>query len=238
MKLTFSTMRDISDLLHTNQEQKFCDFLNSFEGDSIMVKFKNILESWEYHVSPYFVIANDSKKMNLSLDYIIKYLTPDLNADKSIFVNDFEIKLQTPRKFEVEGEIIPIYNILKSIKTDKFNVDLNTLSEEDQKKIIDILPAHLYTDIIHHISMDQSKILKFENLPSFKFNFYTFDTYYFLKNIFSNYRREYFQDIIYHLSKKIGYDAIVSSNLNDIDYYITKYNDEMEQQRKNTSSLD
>lgn len=238
MKLTFSKMRDVSDLIHSNKQQEFCDFLNSFEGDNILMKFKSILETWEYHVSPSFVISESSKKINVSLDYIIKYITTDLAAIKTISVDEFEIELQIPRKYELGDEIIPIYNILKSIRNDKVKIELDDLSLKDRQHVIDMLPAHLYTNIIQYISSDQSKILKLDNLTTFKFNFYTFDTYMFLKNIFGNYRREYFQDVVFHLSKRLGYDAIVASDLRDIEYYISKHNDEMEHQKKATPSLD
>jgi len=238
MKLTFSKMRDVSDLIRNNQEEKFCDFLNSFEGKSIVGKFKNILQTWDYHVSYEFTITSDSKKINLPLDYIISQLTNDLDNDVEFTANGFDIVLQTPLNFEISEEKLPIYSIIKSVSKSGVGVQLNDLSNQDRKNIIDVLPAQLYTDVLHYILNDQSKILQFDNLKNFKFNFYTFDVYGFLKNIFGNYTRDYFQDITFHLSKKIGYDAIVNSDLRDIEYYITKYNEELENQKKTNSTID
>ena len=42
MRLSFEKIKEISEWLDTNQEIKFCHFLNSFDGENVYQKFKNL----------------------------------------------------------------------------------------------------------------------------------------------------------------------------------------------------
>ena len=42
MRLTFLKLKEVSELIETDQHQKICDFFNEFEGENIYQKFKTI----------------------------------------------------------------------------------------------------------------------------------------------------------------------------------------------------
>jgi hypothetical protein len=67
-------------------------------------------------------------------------------------------------------------------------------------------------------------------LSNFKFNFLTNEPYLFLKGLFTNFGEEYFRDVIFHLSKRIGGDLLMMSTPSEIEYYIQKYSEEMKNQ--------
>jgi hypothetical protein len=103
---------------------------------------------------------------------------------------------------------------------------------QERKSIIDSLPAKVYNTILREILKNKSKIVGFDNsaLSDFKFNFLTNDPYFFLKGLFGNFGEDYFRDVIFHLSKRVGGDILMSSTPSDIEYYIQKYSEEMKTQ--------
>jgi hypothetical protein len=135
---------------------------------------------------------------------------------------------------------IPIYDLITSISIEDVQLDFKNLDRENKQAIIDKLPANLFSKILEGLINDSSKIFKLNNesLSKFKINFYTNDPMLFLKNLFSNYSKEYFQDIIFYLSKRMSCDAILYSDIKDIDFYVKKYNEETEQQKNTMPSLD
>jgi len=106
--------------------------------------------------------------------------------------------------------------------------------------IIDKLPAKVFSNILEVLAKDKTKVFKFENkaLENIKLNFYTNDSFLFLKSLFGNYSKEYFQDVIFFVSKRISADILMNSDLKDVNFYIKKYSDEMESQQKSLPSLD
>jgi hypothetical protein len=240
MRLSFEKIKEISEWLDTNQEIKFYEFINSFEGENIYQKFKNILIKWEYHVNDYLTFTIDGSQTKIPIFYLLQELTDDIQSPK-VFSNDyFSFELQIPKTFQPSDQHTPIYDLISSISINDVYLDFNQLSRENKQIIIDKLPANLFLKVMRGLIADQSKIFKLNNdsLSKFKINFYTNDVMSFLKNLFSNYSKEYFQDIIFYLSKRMSCDAILYSDIKDIDFYVKKYNEEMEQQKNTLPSLD
>jgi hypothetical protein len=125
--------------------------------------------------------------------------------------------------------------MIPCIQVNKFS-DLN----DSQKMIIDKLPAKVFSNILEVLAKDKTKVFKFENkaLENIKLNFYTNDSFLFLKSLFGNYSKEYFQDVIFFISKRISADILMNSDVKDVNFYIKKYSDEIESQQKNLPSLD
>ena len=75
---------------------------------------------------------------------------------------------------------------------------------------------------------NNDKILTFDNknLSNLKINFLKKDPYIFLKNLFTPFHKDYFREIIYHLSKKIDGYSLYNSTISDIDFFIYKINNE------------
>jgi hypothetical protein len=240
MRLSFEKIKEISEWLDTNQEIKFYQFLNSFDGENVYQKFKNILIKWEYHVNDFLTFTIDGSQIKIPMYYILQELTDDIEAPKVFVNNTFSFELQVPKTFQMTVDHIPIYDLITSISIEDVHLDFKNLDRENKQAIIDKLPANLFSKILEGLINDSSKIFKLNNesLSKFKINFYTNDPMLFLKNLFSNYSKEYFQDIIFYLSKRMSCDAILYSDIKDIDFYVKKYNEETEQQKNTMPSLD
>jgi hypothetical protein len=240
MRLSFEKIKEISEWLDTNQEIKFCHFLNSFDGENVYQKFKNILIKWEYHVNDFLTFTIDGSQIKIPMYYILQELTDDIETPKVFVNNIFSFELQVPKTFQMGVDHIPIYDLISSISIEDVHLDFKNLDRENKQSIIDKLPANLFSKVLEGLINDSSKIFKLNNesLSKFKINFYTNDPMLFLKNLFSNYSKEYFQDIIFYLSKRMSCDAILYSDIKDIDFYVKKYNEETEQQKNTMPSLD
>ena len=240
MRLTFLKLKEVAEFIDTDQNQKLCDFFNEFEGDNIFQKFKTILKFWEYHVSDTLTFNIDNKQLNLQISYLLNELSNDLENTLSFRDNDFSCELQLADYFTYDKENLSIYNIIKNVEISNISLNLSNLNLYDKKMIIDKLPAKIFSKIIEILSKDKTKIFKFENkaLENIKLNFYTNDPFIFLKNLFGNYTKEYFQDVIFFISKRINADILKNSDLKDVNFYIKKYSDEIEVKQKSLPSLD
>lgn len=240
MRLSFEKIKEISEWLDTNEEFKFYDFLNSFDGDNVYQKFKNILVKWEYHVNDFLTFTINGAQTKIPMYYILQELTDDIQSLKTFTDDNFSCKLQVPLNFYKVDTAIPIYDLINYLQLGDVALDFENINRMDKQMIIDKLPANLFSKVLEQLINDNSKIFKLDNssLSKFKINFYTNDPYIFLKNLFSNYTKEYFQDIIFYLSKRMSCDAILYSDIKDIDFYVKKYNEELEQQKNTMPSLD
>ena len=72
MRLTFLKLKEVSEIIDTNQNQKLCDFFNEFDGNNTYQKFKSILKIWEYHVSDTLTFNSEGKQLNLQNIIFIK----------------------------------------------------------------------------------------------------------------------------------------------------------------------
>jgi hypothetical protein len=207
--------------------------LNSFEGCNIFEKFKNILINWEQDVSQSLNLNFNDKSTKIALSYLISEIASDIGSELKINEENLEIIIDIPKSFDIiVQETIPIYSLIQYINISGISIDLTDLSTQSRKDIIDNLPAKVYNIILKEIISNKSKMIGFNNpiLSNFKFNFLTNEPYLFLKGLFTNFGEEYFRDVIFHLSKRIGGDLLMMSTPSEIEYYIQKYSEEMKNQ--------
>lgn len=241
MMLTFRKLKEISAIIEMKQDDKFCSFLNSFDGDTIHEKFKNILKLWEYHVSDTITFLIDGKEIILQISYLLNQLSENLNDEIIIEDNDNTYELGIPDVFSFnEKDIMPIYDILKNVKISDISLNLSSLSKSDKRLVINKLPAKVFSKIAEHLATDKSKIYKLDNpaLDLISINFYTNEPYIFLRGLFLNYSKEYFQDVLFYLSKRIDGHVLMDSDIKDITFFMKKYNEEMQSQQNNAPGLD
>jgi|694.fasta_scaffold00683_20 hypothetical protein len=240
MRLTFLKLKEVAEIIDTNQNQKLCDFFNEFEGDNVYQKFKTILKFWEYHVNDTLTFNPNGKQLNLQISYLLNELSDEIESGLYFENDDFNCELQLANTFVYDGGNMPIYNLIKNINISNVSLNLSDLSFYDKKMVIDKLPAKIFSNLIDILSKDKTKIFKLENkaLENIKLNFYTNDPFLFLKSLFGNYSKEYFQDVIFFISKRISADILMNSDVKDVNFYIKKYSDEIESQQKNLPSLD
>lgn len=240
MRLTFLKLKEVAEFIDTDQNQKLCDFFNEFEGDNIFQKFKNILKFWEYHVSDTLTFNINNKQLNLQISYLLNELSNEIENIVSFKNDEFSCELQLAECFTYDKENMSIYSIIKEINISDISLNLSNLNFHNRKLIIDKLPAKIFSNLIDILSKDKTKIFKFENkaLEHIKLNFYTNDPFLFLKNLFGNYSKEYFQDVIFFISKRVSADILMNSDLKDVNFYIKKYSDEIESKQKTAPSLD
>lgn len=232
-EITFKDLKNISQSILKNNDKVLIDYLNSFEGCNIFEKFKNILINWEQDVSQSLNLNFNDKSTKIALSYLISEIASDIGSELKINEENLEIIIDIPKSFDIiVQETIPIYSLIQYIGISGISIDLTNLSTRSRKDIIDNLPAKVYNIILKEIISNKSKMIGFNNpiLSNFKFNFLTNEPYLFLKGLFTNFGEEYFRDVIFHLSKRIGGDLLMMSTPSEIEYYIQKYSEEMKNQ--------
>lgn len=231
-KIIFSDLKRNSEFLNKGYENEFVEYVNSFKGDNIFEKFKNILKCWENDVSYTLSFNVNDNPTKISLSYILSEFE-DLNGDVVFEVDDITLTYGIPSKYQNE-EIIPIYNMVKNIKFSGIYVDLEKLDDNERRKIINSLPAKTFNGIFNKIIADNCNIFKLSNeyLKNFRLNFLSNDSYMFLKGLFSNFDESYFRDVIFHLSKKIDGNILMNSTPLEIEYYSEMYAKELDSENK------
>jgi hypothetical protein len=234
MNICFRDLKKISQSLERKNTEVLLDYFNSYEGSNVFEKFRNILKSWEYDVSPSLSLNLTDKPVNISLSYILSELPENLGKEIEIVKDDLKIILDIPKTFDtiVQEETIPIYSLIQQINISGISINLIDLSVQEKRSIIDSLPARVYNTILNKILNNKDKIVGFNNpvLSLLKFNFLTNEPCFFLKGLFNNFSEDYFRDVIFHLSKRIDGNILMDSTPLDIEYYIQKYSDEVRTQ--------
>lgn len=232
-QIIFKDLKEISRTNRKKSDDFLIHYLNSFEGENIFEKFKNILLDWETDVSPSLNLNLNDKSVKISLSYILSQIPDDLGDFINIKDENLEIILDIPKSFDIlVQETIPIYSLLNYINISGISIDLIDLSIGDRKNIIDNLPAKVYNPILKEIIENKTKLVKFDNesLSNFRFNFLTNEPYLFLRGLFNNFGEDYFRDAIFHLSKRIDSEILLNSTPIEIEYYIQKMSEEMKSQ--------
>lgn len=232
-KITFSDIKTLSELMVKGYDNKFVDYINSFEGDNTFQKFKNILQCWNMDVSPTINFNFNDKPTKIQVTYIISQLF-DISDDIVIEEDDLKIIIGLPNLFQ-KDDYIPIYNIIKYISISGISINLVNLSIREKHEIINNLPPLIYNKIYNRIIVERSKIFSTDSeaLKDFKLNFLSNDIYAFLRGLFSNFDEYYFKDVIFLLSKRIDGNLLLQSTPLEVEYYIEKYSKEMDNQNDN-----
>lgn len=232
-KITFSDIKELSELITKGYENQFIDYINSFEGDNTFQKFENILKCWNMDVSPTVNFTFDEKPVKIQLSYIISQLF-DISDDIIIEDEDLKIVIGLPNLFQ-KDDYISVYNIIKYVSISGISINLINLSIEEKNQVIDNLPPLIYNKIYNKIIGEKSKIFSTDNivLKNFKLNFLSSDVYFFLRGLFSNFNEYYFKDVLFLLSKRIDGEILLKSTPLEIEYYIEKYSKEMDNQNEN-----
>ncbi len=221
-KIQFSELKAVSDALQKGYDDIFVDYINSFRGNDIYDKFKNLLKSWEHDVSYTLNFNVKDTPTKIQLSYINSQFRP-LSENIIIKEDDLEIIIGIPSQFEISNSV-PVYNILKYINISGISINLSDLSFQDKKRVIDKLPANVYNIIIHNIEKIKDRTFTVDNiiLENFKINFLSSDPYQFLRGLFLNFDEYYFRDVIFYLSKRIGGELLLQSTPLEIEYYVEK----------------
>lgn len=219
MTITFEKLQEISKYIQTNNDKKLCEYLNSFDGSNVIEKFKTFLSAWEYHVR-YDIEFNLDKPIKIPISTILNSL-PEY-TEEWIAAEDYNILLGVPRVFYT-GDLDLLQNI-KVIKVDG-NEYVGNFSNYGQ-----VLPAKIYNILLNHIISSNKYKMNYSSdlLKSAEISFIGSQPTAFLKGMLAGFSKEYFQDIIFSLSKRIGGDILMKSDIKDIEYYIQKFNDEVQ----------
>jgi len=235
--ILFKNLKEISSATQKGNDKVLIDYLNTFKGDNIYEKFKNILSVWGIDVSYTLNINLGDKSTKIQLDYIVSEMPENLGKEVIIEVDNVKLVLDIPKTFDTLSiDIIPIYSIIQDIYYNNIKLIINSVHEKSL--IIDNLPARIYTEVLHSIINNKENILTFSNpvLERFKFNFLTNEPFLFLKGLFNNFDELYFRDIIFHLSKRIDGNILLGSTPMEIEYYIEKLSEEMKNQNESLTS--
>lgn len=239
MKLDFKKLREISEYIEKGEHDKFIEFLNSYSGSNTFEKFKNILIDWEYHVSHTLNLNVDNRIVKIQLSYIINELPLYMNDDL-IFESSCGIKiiLSTPKKFN-NNDVIPVFDMIKRLELHGHVINTSDLTEDELNEVITNLPASVFNDLLSTIIACENKTVEFKNpaIKSFKLQFCTKDPVNFLIGLFSNFTKDYFRQILFHLSKRISEEVIINSDIHDIEFFIEEYNKEIKDQQNTNPSI-
>lgn len=221
--ISLKDLKYINDLTNKGFHDEVIEYFNTFKGDNIVDKFKNILKVWDYDVSPTLDFNINGKNTKIQVSFLLSQFE-DSYDDITLNVRDSVVKIGLPSNFN-NSEGFPIYECLKYIKISDIEIDLSNLEEYDKKVIIDNLPPYFYSEILIGLVNHSGFVyeLQHEALSDFKINLLSSDLVVFLKNLFANYDYSYFQDIIYYLSKRIDGSVLMESSPSDIQVYLDKF---------------
>jgi hypothetical protein len=234
--ITFEDLRKITDYLNKGYDDLFVDYLNSFRGDDIYEKFKNILKCWENDVNSSIEFNFEDRPVKIQLSYIISQLSEMVEMSESVKIFDegIELHIGIPDVFQ-NIELIPIYNTVKYINISGIFINLTNLSLYEKTQAINSLPPKIYNIIYKNIINIKTKKFEIDNpiLKDFRLNMLSNEVYFFLKGLFSKFDEYYFNDVIFHLSKRIDGSLLLKSTPIEIGYYIDRYSKELESQNNN-----
>jgi len=225
VKITFSDLRNISDSLEKKDDRFLLNYLNSFEGDNVYEKFKNILICWESDISYTLDMSSSEKSTKLQLQFIIDAIPDEIGGYFQVSEGNFLAHMKIPDKFTRDEDIVPIYELIESLEISGVNIKPKDL--ENGREVVDNLPANIYNKLFKAILNNRDNLVSFGG-ESFNFsvNFLTNDPYMFLRGLFTPYGKDYFRDIIYHLSNKIDSHILMDSTIHDVEYYVEKLQEE------------
>jgi hypothetical protein len=199
------------------------DYFNNFDGQDVHEKFLNILISWENDVSYDISFSIDEKNIKIQLSYLISELKKLIKEPINFKKNDISFVIDIPKFFIKDDDVFSIENFITKIKHLNLEIDFSKISENDKKEVVKQLPANIYNDIIKFIlKSDKKVILSNPSLKNMEINFLSNTPYKILEGLFLSYSKDYFRDIIYHLSKKIDGQILMKSTMMDIEYYLDK----------------
>jgi hypothetical protein len=231
MKITFKSLRGISEAFGKGDDIPFIECINSFDGDNIYKKFLNILKSWEMDVTHNMTMAFEDTTMKVSMEYVIKCMS-GVDSDEILQIEDGDwiFWVGSPSKF-TNKDGFDLTESIKNIQYLNSKINFNGLSNIDKESIIKQLPANVYNTIIRKVLENNRFVCRLDNpkLSHISINFLNNSAYNFLKGLFEPYDKDYYRDIIYYLSKKIDGDILLDSTMTDIEYYIEKMNEENSQ---------
>ncbi len=231
MKITFKSLREISEAFDKGDDRPFIKCINSFEGDNIYKKFINILKSWEMDVTHTMSMAFDDATMKVSIEYLVTCMS-GIDSDEILQIEDDDWKfwVGSPSKF-TNKDGFDLTESIKNIQYQNSKINFKDLSNIDKESIIKQLPANIYNMIIRKVLETDRFVGKLDNpkLSHISINFLNNSAYNFLRGLFEPYNKDYYRDIIYYLSKKIDGDILMDSSMTDIEYYVEKMNDENSQ---------
>jgi hypothetical protein len=212
-----------------DDEDYLLKYLNDFEGKNVFEKFRNILISWERDVSYNISLQTDDKNAKIQLQYIIDQLNEEY--DNEIFYissDNMLLECDVPSQFSKNHNIFSIENFIKKIKFLNTTINYEELTESEKIDIITNLPINLFSKFKKDVTSRTNKTINFNNsiLKNMSINFLTNAPYDMLKGLFSPFQKDYFRDVVYHLSKKIDGNILINSTIQDIDYYIDKMNED------------
>ena len=232
--IIFKDLKKISNSINKNDQSLLIEYINSFKGDNIFEKFRNILIAWENDVSYTLDLVLNNLPSSVQLSYIISELPHDFDNNIVIKTEDIEIILDIPKNYGTDIDIIPIYDIIQYIKFSNISINLLNLSIYERQLIINNLPAKVYNNIFNNILRNESKILSFSNpiLSKLRINFLTNEPLMVLSKMFSKYSDDYYRDVIFHLSKRMDGKILMNSTPIDIEYYMDKYAEEIKIQNQ------
>lgn len=230
-KITFEDLKNIKNTLFHSYDEFFINYINSFKGKNVLEKFKNILKVWANDVSPTLNLNLNDKPTKIQFAYVVSQM--NLEVSNFTISNDkCEVVIGIPNEFEIVDGLVPVYDVIKTIKMCGMVMNFDDLVFLEKKKIIDNLPANIFNLIMVEILKREDFTVLFDNpsLNTLKINFLTNEPYMFLKGLFENYDELYFRDVIFHLSKRLDGNILMKSTPDELDYYIGKFSKETDQQ--------
>lgn len=226
MKITFQNLKDISDTLSKGDDTLLVAYLNKFKGDNIYQKFLNILKAWEDDVAHSMSFSIGDKNIKVTLAYTIECFG-GISNDNVIIEDGHIYELGIPDKFTI-NDVFDFSRTLKKVKIGNQVLEMSAVNNIYFENYMNNLPASIYNKFAKAISNNTQHIKGFNHpaLDHIKINFLNNSAYIFLKGLLNPYDKDYFRDIIYHLSKKIDGDILMNSTISDIEYYTDKMNSE------------
>ena len=226
---TYGKLQELAKAMHMKEHDVVCEQLNNLKGGNIIEKFKSFLEAWDYHIRYDIEFSIDGKSIKVPITQIIELLP--IENIQTVDCDDYSVVIGVPDKFYY-GEL----DLIKNIKEFRYN---GVSYFDNFDKLGPVLPAKIYNNLVNTIIAEDGNTLKFTNqiLEDVSFNFMGTQVVTFMCGMIAGFSKEYFQDIMFALSKRVGADCVMMSDIRDIEYYIKKYNEEMDAESSNNVAL-
>ena len=244
--ILFKHLLELARISETNDNNAIKNKFNSV----FIAKEANIFNKTYALIKLHSLCIDDVIKLNLNnrdisidTDLVLNAIS-NFEHDKfhqEITIKAFKMHLDLPIDFIIDDNIGDLFiSVINKIEWGNNLINVNELNDIDKKRLIDNLPADIFTAVSNYIK-DQIKNTNVILVPGttslnkqpLAINFLSCQPFQFLKTLYSSYTINYCLELLYILSSKLDSLHILNSTHRDIMIYIKLYEEEAKRSQSN-----
>jgi len=234
VKLSFLQIFEISRLVNINDDVGIITYLENHFGISnlcVIDKFFVLLKARELYIDEILSLVIEDNNLKLPLNSFTAKLY-DIDSYEQIIVHDnIKLKIDVPLNFILPGKLSVYDHIIKQIQIDDTTINFNELTSKDQHYTLTSLPSSMFKHLKSFASSTNMAVTLYKgkstlNMKELSVNFLSTDPFFLIKSLYSDYTLHSCREILFHLSKRISSDTLLSSPMSDIKFYLEEYSTE------------